>query len=1061
MKRLADFIVEKRIIILVIVLALAGLCVFLMQKVGVNTDMTKYLPDASSMKKGMELMEKEFPEIDGDYTIRVMFKGLTEDQKLEMKEKLSGIEYVTRVEYKPGDADYNKDGYVKYVLHTDHDYKSDEERSIEEKLAADFVQNDMKYMNDSGDSPGLPLWAALTAAGLLTLILIIMCNSWIEPFLFLFTIGVAILINLGTNIFLGSIAETTFSVTAILQLVLSMDYSIILSNRYLQERAKTDDRKEAMKSAVTGAFSSIASSSFTTMVGLLALVFMSFKIGPDMGVVLAKGVFFSVVCVFLILPGLLMMFSKVLDKTGKPAPKIPTGGLARFSEKLRIPLAIFFVLLFVGVCFLQRQTDVSYSMLKYDAISEIFPKENQVVLVYANRDDDKVTALAEDMEDWADVKSASNYSNTLGKQYTSAEMVEAMKNLSESMGDGKNNNIELNEGMLNMLYYRYYGGEPGKMTVSGFLKYISDDVMKDPAFASFMGNGASENMEMLKKLSDAELLKAPATFSEMASFLGMLPEQAEQLYLYYFMNNPTFETAKVKIDDFVNFMVDELPKDPVVSRFINEDMMEKLQQLRTFIDTAIRKVECSADQLAGILGAQKDAAAQLLQSVISAGDSDKPTLHGVISVLAEHSSLFSGLISEAVQEKLSMLKSIMDTAVAGVELDVSSLSRLIGSEASETVQLLLMYMLKNNDAKVKLSVETFVQFLSGGVLSDPQLSSGMGEAEKTKLSGLVQLIEAVVSEKQFTSQEMHSVFDGMTDEFKEETLELLYLYHDANLPTDEFRTMSIEQLMNYMNDTMVNDRAFKAMLSDEMVADIKGFAAEMNDGIRQLKGQNYSRLIMVVTIPEEGEITNAFYDKLESRLKELSGDYYLVGSSAMNYEMSRTFDKELLLITLLSAGAIFLVVLITFRSLAVPLILVLLVQTGVYITISAVGFQGYSINYLALLIVQCILMGSMIDYGILFSNYYREARKTCGRLDALKRAYAGAIHTILTSGLIIVTVTAIMGQCFGEPTIEQICQTISIGAGSAIILILLVLPGVLACFDRFTAGKNRIKADSE
>ena len=215
----------------------------------------------------------------------------------------------------------------------------------------------------------------------------------------------------------------------------------------------------------------------------------------------------------------------------------------------------------------------------------------------------------------------------------------------------------------------------------------------------------------------------------------------------------------------------------------------------------------------------------------------------------------------------------------------------------------------------------------------------------------------------------------------------------------------------------------------------------------------------MVTVPEEGEVTNAFYEKMEKSLKELSGDYYLVGSSAMNYEMSQTFSKELLLITLLSAGAIFLVVLITFRSLGVPIVLVLLVQTGVYITISAVGFQGYSINYLALLIVQCILMGSMIDYGILYSNYYREARRTCGRPEALKQAYAGAIHTILTSGLIIVTVTGILGQCFGEPTIEQIIQTISIGALSAIILILFVLPGVLACFDRFTAGKNRLKKD--
>ena len=99
----------------------------------------------------------------------------------------------------------------------------------------------------------------------------------------------------------------------------------------------------------------------------------------------------------------------------------------------------------------------------------------------------------------------------------------------------------------------------------------------------------------------------------------------------------------------------------------------------------------------------------------------------------------------------------------------------------------------------------------------------------------------------------------------------------------------------------------------------------------------------------------------------------------------------------------------------------------------------------------------MIDYGILFSNYYQEARKACETAEALKRAYAGSVHTILTSGLIIVIVTAIFGQCFGDPTIEQICRTISIGAVCAILLILFLLPGVLACFDRLTAGRNRMK----
>ncbi len=1061
MKKIADFIVEKRILILILVLAIAGGCFFLMKKVEVNSDMTKYLPDASSMKKGMDLMEKEFPEVEEEYTIRVMFKGMSEEEKLEMKEKLSGIEYVTKVDYKPGDEDYNKDDYVKFVLHTDYDYHSDEEASIEEKLAADFTQNEMIYMNDSGDSPELPLWAILTAVGLLTLILIIMCNSWVEPFLFLFTIGVAILINLGTNIFMGTIAETTFSVTAILQLVLSMDYSVILANRFLQEKDKTDDKKEAMKSAITGAFSSISSSSFTTMVGLFALVFMSFKIGPDLGIVLAKGVFFSVVCVFLILPGLLLMFTKVLDKTRKPAPHIPVGGLARFSNRFRVPLTVFFVLLFVGVYFLQKQTDVSYSMVKYDAISDVFPKENQVVLVYANEDDEKVTALADDMKNWDDVKSASNYSNTLAKQYTSAEMVDAIEDLSDSMGDGKKNDITPTESTFNMLYFKYYDGKPGKMTVSEFMRFLTEDVMTDPSFASYMGDAASENLDMMKKLSDAELLKTPIGPTEMAGLFGMEPAQCEQLYLYYFLQAPDLETSKVKINDFVGFIADDLVKDPVYSTYFGEEMSGQIEQLRIFTDPDFLQQECTAEILTGVLGAEPEQVSRLLQAVSAASPDVKPTFYGVFSFLVDNRAKLAGMLGREEIGKMAMLKPIMDTAIGGVELDETAISQIMGSDAASTHQMLMIYMLKHDDPKLKMSAETFVQFLTSGVMDNPNLSSGMDEESRKKLANLVQLITTVTSGKELTHQEMYTLFSGMTADFKAETVELLYIYHDANMPTDQVRTMSIEQMMNYMNDTLIYDDAFKTILDEKMVSDIKKFAVDLNDGIRQLKGPEYSRMIMVVTVPEEGEVTNVFYKKMEDRCEEFAGNYYLVGSSAMNYEMSRTFSRELLLITLLSAGAIFLVVLITFGSLAVPVILVVLVQTGVFITISAVGFQGYSINYLALLIVQCILMGSMIDYGILYSNYYREARKTCGRAEALKKAYAGAIHTILTSGLIIVTVTAILGQCFGEPTIEQIIQTISIGAGSAIILVLFVLPGVLACFDRFTAGKHRLREGEE
>lgn len=166
-----------------------------------------------------------------------------------------------------------------------------------------------------------------------------------------------------------------------------------------------------------------------------------------------------------------------------------------------------------------------------------------------------------------------------------------------------------------------------------------------------------------------------------------------------------------------------------------------------------------------------------------------------------------------------------------------------------------------------------------------------------------------------------------------------------------------------------------------------------------------------------------------------------------------TFGIEYLFITLLTAFAIFLIVAITFRSIFVPAILVLPVQCGIFITVTGIISGG--MYYLALLIVECILMGATIDYGILFTNYYRESRRTFDVSNSLKKAYAGSIHTILILGLILISVTEICGRMFEDKTIAEIVSTLAIGAFSAIVLILFVLPGILSACDKLVTKKSQ------
>jgi predicted RND superfamily exporter protein len=268
--------------------------------------------------------------------------------------------------------------------------------------------------------------------------------------------------------------------------------------------------------------------------------------------------------------------------------------------------------------------------------------------------------------------------------------------------------------------------------------------------------------------------------------------------------------------------------------------------------------------------------------------------------------------------------------------------------------------------------------------------------------------------------------------------------------------MTTEELFNFLYGTVQHDPRFSPLLGEDAKAALSDAKEALAAGKAQLVGEHHSRMVITTKYPDEDEETFRFIDRLSSACDETFKEkYYLIGNSAMNLEMSRSFGSEYLFITILTAVVIFLIVLLSTRSFMIPLILVLIVQTGVFITVASIGLFGNSIYYLALLIVQCILMGATIDYGILFTNYYTENRRNAGKFEAVSKAYEGAIHTITTSGLILVIVPSVVGRFFQDPTITAIVDTIALGSLAAIALILVFLPGILISFDKLMVRKQR------
>lgn len=1079
LKKIAGFIVDKRKLLLIAAVVICVISAVLLTQVEVNDDMTKYLADDSPMKIGLDIMNEEFPAAPTVQSVRVMFENLPEGEWATVLERLEKMEFVSSVTYDENSKYHNKDGYTLYVLNTDYAYDSEEFAAIETALEEGVSGYDYQWRsNEIAAMPDLPIWILLAAVGILLIILFVMCGSWIEPLLFLGVIGVAVLINMGTNIVLGSVSTITFSIASILQLVLSMDYSIILINRYRQEKQKSRDNIKAMKKAIRRAFPSIASSAMTTVVGLLALVFMSFKIGMDLGIVLAKGVAVSMLCVVTILPGIILACDKLIVKTSKKELHIPTGGAGRLSYRLRHIIAGVFVVLFVGSYILQGMTGIVYTLADEDPIADVFPTESQLVVVYETKDEAMISELAAEVEKDENVVSVMGYSTMLNRPYTSDKLLTAV---SAMAGD-----VPLDESVIKMLYYDYYtGGETGKITVGDFLKFVSENVVGNELFASYIdADKMGDSLDMIGNFTDAKALTTPMNSRKISEFFGMPEKDIRDLYLLYFTTNGGVDTGTMSVPVFADFVLNEVSQNKTYSAFFDEETKAQLSSLSMFTKPEELTKPVTYTQIAEFLGQDEETARMLfayyhafengrlntirLLSMMNEINAEtakdyKLSVQTVVNFLSDNKESLGDMMDEAQAAQIATAKTMVNACVEGTQYKPGELAALTGMEKSQAQQLYLLYVSSHGDTSSwKMSVEQFIAFLNSDVLTNPDYASMIDGETASLLTSAKTLVSAVISGKEYSAAEMSDMLGGMSDMLIPEMMELAYIFKAGIDSSDPEWTMSIEQMFNHLVNDMVKDPRFDAVIDTSTRDMLSSAQTQLSDGKLQLVSPDYSRMIINNVYPDESEETTAFIENLHATLGEsLSGEYYLVGNSAMNYEMQQTFDKELLFITALTIIAIFIVVAITFRSLVVPAVLVLLVQCGVYITVAFLGLQGSTIYYLALLIVECILMGSTIDYGILFTNYYRESRRKMPKKESLEAAYAGSIHTIMTSGLIMILVTAIVGKFFENPTIGQICTTISIGSFSAVLLILVVLPGMLGSLDRFVAGKDRLKPEKK
>lgn len=444
MKKIARWITEHSTLIVVVFGISAVLCACLFFGVKVNYDMTSYLPDDAQSTQALKLMAEEFSA--SVPNARVMVPELSLTEALEMKEKLEAVSGVECVMWLDDVADvktpletldkaiveqYYRDGAAIYDVTITTDMELEATDVIYELIGEDggISGNAANIAYSRRQILTEVLGAASVLVPVIIVILLLTTNAWISPLLFLLTIGVAVLINMGTNIIFDSISYITQSVSPILQLAVSLDYAIFLLSAFERRRKTEPDVQQAMVEAICESFTSIAASALTTVFGFLALVFMRFKIGSDLGINLVKGVTISYISVVVFLPALALKLVKVLDKTEHKRIINTPKSLGRILVKVRIP-ALILVLVLVVPCFIaQSRSEFFYGNgapapdSRYGAdtikINERFGESNALVLIIPKGDTGREAKLCDELEKLDHVSTVMSYVSTVGSSIPS------------------------------------------------------------------------------------------------------------------------------------------------------------------------------------------------------------------------------------------------------------------------------------------------------------------------------------------------------------------------------------------------------------------------------------------------------------------------------------------------------------------------------------------------------------------------------------------------------------------------------------------------------------------
>ena len=1002
----------KKCIITAVFLLLALVGLILSRGVKINYNLSDYLGKDTETSIALEIMTDEFG-MTGN--VQVMLTNIDKKTASSVKDELSSIEGVLNVSFDPdSDTSYKSDtASALFTILIDGEDHSDTAKNVINEIKARLGEkygtvelggSTIEYnalRENTSKEMGLIIVLSITMAALL---LLVTASSWIEPLILLACSGVAIAINMGLNIFIGEISYITNSVSSILQLALSVDYSIVVLHTYRDKKKYAKNNAEAMRSAVKAVLNPVSASALTTIAGLVALLFMSFTIGFDIGIVLIKGIVVSAITAMTFLPVVVLMLDSLIKKSAK-RPFVPKGkifsGFAFKANKIVAPLVALFV---VAGSILQGFNSYGFtdSIGSNKNIEKTFGRNDSIVLVYktgnAEEDYKKEILLKEKLLEYKDFEGKNPLTGYTASSTTVKELYDVNKAVNV-LGLG-----ESDVKMLFAMYNIYTENADLKLTPLEFIKYTSDLIdSDDPDVSGMVDEKTGETIKLLSAIADImpesytadELI---SNLSKLANDIGISDFAIKQMYGLYF-------------------------------NIADGDKRINTKALCSHVLTNVDKLNLS-DEKVGFL------------------KSEKQIFIDTLTLISNSASASESLTYSEFYEKYSAEYGLVFTSEALAE------------------QLFIMYLVDNGAVvngipitENKISGRAFVAFILDTAKTNAVIKDQLGDAESL-LDDLVTVDECLQENNKLSFTDMTERMNRLQSEIKSvssegtldsEKISGVYIkYAIAHNLSDAMAPVRAYSLVDFISENMETNSLLSGKMTEEHFDKVDDAKAMIAGAEGLFVADNYSRVLLSARLPAEGPEMVAFIDYLLDSMHLVFGtDAHITGKVVSTYDLQAAFDVDNMIITVFTIISILLVILFIFKSLSLPVILVLVIQGSVWISLSLCLIGGGLIFFMSYIVTTCILMGATVDYGILMSNNYLVYRKTEDKSKALAKAVDSAMPTVFTSGLILVVCGFVISLISSQNSIASVGSLLAQGTIISIIMITLGLPSILFLLDKY------------